>query len=406
MNHLNATLSNSEDEKILQELLINNREFERLEALISEFNLFESIGAVHQELRHSDFLAFLLNPKENHGLGDIFLKRLLQHLLIKSPTKSLSPISLSIWKLDEVSVLREWHDIDILVIDERNKFVVVIENKIDSQDHDGQLNHYYDVAKNKYPNYKLLLIYLTPDGNQPSEDVKYECLLLSYSSIADVLDGLTDNHIRNLDVKVLIRHYVQMLRRFIVADSDIAKLCLSIYSNHKRALDLIYEHRPDLQSELKVKLEEIVKKVPYLELDSSSKTVIRFVPKVWDTPLLMSGEGWTQKGRMFMFQFENRTNNLRIGLVIGPGPTEVRQKLYEKSFKHFGQKNFTKLYPKWTTVKTWPVLDAKHYESGNTVSELESQIVKVWEQFLAQDLQLVLNSLKPEQLVPAEVLNR
>lgn len=70
------------DRKALEAFVVDNPELERLEALLAQFNIFEAIGAVRQELRHSDFLAFLLNPQENHGLGDAFIKRLLQKILV------------------------------------------------------------------------------------------------------------------------------------------------------------------------------------------------------------------------------------------------------------------------------------------------------------------------------------
>jgi hypothetical protein len=49
-----------EDRTALEKFVTNNQELERLEALLAEFNIFEAIGVVRQELRHSDFLAFLL----------------------------------------------------------------------------------------------------------------------------------------------------------------------------------------------------------------------------------------------------------------------------------------------------------------------------------------------------------
>ena len=45
-----------------------------LEALLDRFNLFEALGVARQELRHSDFLGFLLNPQQPHSLGDFFLE--------------------------------------------------------------------------------------------------------------------------------------------------------------------------------------------------------------------------------------------------------------------------------------------------------------------------------------------
>ena len=64
--------------ELLQKLVVDNSALERLESLITGFNIFEAIGAVRQEPRHSDFLAFLLDPGADHGLGDAFAKRLWQ----------------------------------------------------------------------------------------------------------------------------------------------------------------------------------------------------------------------------------------------------------------------------------------------------------------------------------------
>jgi len=45
----------------LEDFLIENPDLERLEIMLGEFNLFEALGVVRQELRHSDFLGFLLD---------------------------------------------------------------------------------------------------------------------------------------------------------------------------------------------------------------------------------------------------------------------------------------------------------------------------------------------------------
>ena len=47
---------------------IDNPDLERLEALLDQFNLFEALGIVRQELRHSDLLAFLLDAQ--HGVEE------------------------------------------------------------------------------------------------------------------------------------------------------------------------------------------------------------------------------------------------------------------------------------------------------------------------------------------------
>jgi hypothetical protein len=40
-----------------------------------EINFFEITGIVKAEIRHSNFLAWLLDSNETHGLGDAFIRR-------------------------------------------------------------------------------------------------------------------------------------------------------------------------------------------------------------------------------------------------------------------------------------------------------------------------------------------
>lgn len=53
----------------LQRFIVGKSDLAVLESLSRRFNIFESLGAVHNERRHSSFLGFLLNPKANHGLA-------------------------------------------------------------------------------------------------------------------------------------------------------------------------------------------------------------------------------------------------------------------------------------------------------------------------------------------------
>lgn len=139
MSEIEAEVSSGEfDRRALEALLVDNPDFDRLKALLGQFNIFEAIGVVRRELRHSDFLAFLLNPQqESHGLDDTFVKRLLQQVFISAPDASepITPIDLDLWNLDQMVVLREWQYIDILLLDESNQLAVIIENKIDTTEH-------------------------------------------------------------------------------------------------------------------------------------------------------------------------------------------------------------------------------------------------------------------------------
>ena len=64
------TASTESDFEALEALQEDASELERIQNLLDQFNMFETIGFIGQEVMHSRFLAFLLDPKQNHGLGD------------------------------------------------------------------------------------------------------------------------------------------------------------------------------------------------------------------------------------------------------------------------------------------------------------------------------------------------
>ena len=63
--------------KCLQDFICDNPELEQLEEYYNEFNIFDCVGMGKQEIKHSNFLSWLFNPKETHGMGDFFIKEFL-----------------------------------------------------------------------------------------------------------------------------------------------------------------------------------------------------------------------------------------------------------------------------------------------------------------------------------------
>jgi len=375
--------------KALETLVVDNPDLERLEALLDLFNIFEAIGAIRQELRHSDFLAFLLSPQQNHGLGDAFLKRLLQKALPSGGSKDalVTPIDLDVWGLDQALVLREWQNIDILVLDEAHRLAVIIENKIDSSEHSTQLQRYRQTIAEHYPNWQVLGLYLTPDGEIPSDE---SYLPVDYGLVCQLLESMAQSRVSTLgrDVLTLINHYTEMLRRHIVGESELAELCRRIYQKHQRALDLIYEYRPDRQIIIQEVLQKIIKQTPELESDSFSKKFIYFARKEWDKlPGQREGTGWTSSKRILLFRFDNSSNNLKLRLFIGPGSQEVRQRFFDGwiarqlPFKPAPKK----LADYYCIIYSRPFLSAEDYEDASD-QEVEGKINKQWTKFVEDDL--------------------
>ena len=384
------------DEKLLESFVVDNPDLERLEALLDQFNLFEALGAVRVEVRHSDFLSFLLNPSQNHGLGDTFVKRVLQRSLSISSVQNLpiTPIDLDIWDLDELTVFREWQNIDILLVDERNHLVVIIENKVGSREHSGQLQRYWQITNQHYHNWNIVGLFLSPEGDQPSDDNYFP---IDYTTICEILEKLVETRKSTLgpDVLVALNHYTQMLRRHIVSNSEIEQLAKRIYRKHKQALDLIYEYRPDQQESIREILENLIKSESRLILDHSSKSYIRFGVNNWDVPLLLEGEGWTRSKRMLLFEFANTPDRLALKFIIGPGPIETRQKLFDLATanKPFLKPSFSALGKSFSTIYSHEYLSSKAYEN-NDVDEMEQTIKKKWKQFVDSDLGKIRDILK------------
>ena len=114
--------------------MTHNQDLEELEALLQAFNVFEALGIVYNETRHSNFLAWLLDPKATHGMGSYFLKGFLfttYNLGQEQGTPTLSAIDVDTWDLTRTSVARESSNIDLLILNEDadKKFAVMLENK-------------------------------------------------------------------------------------------------------------------------------------------------------------------------------------------------------------------------------------------------------------------------------------
>ena len=67
-----------------------------------------------------------------------------------------------------------------------------------------------------------------------------------------------------------------------MGDRELEQICRQIYNKHKKALDLIFEYKPDLYSDISNDLQEFIKNTPGLILDDSNKTYIRFTTELLD----------------------------------------------------------------------------------------------------------------------------
>lgn len=249
------------DDIIAIENLIKDTKLRKLKSQFGGFNIFESIGAVRRELRHSEFLSFLLDPSANHQLFDRFIKPFLFRVAEK--TDAVSVIDIDLLKYDDIQIRREWKNIDILIVSEQSKFVCAIENKIDADESEKQLETYFQIINEQFPDYKnRLFVFLTKEGIDASDSDNW--ISVSYSEVFETLNQLLKEHKETLgqEIHFAISQYKEIIERHIMTETKITKLCQSLYKEHKQALDLIFENRPDPQLEVK---EFLIEKLQELE---------------------------------------------------------------------------------------------------------------------------------------------
>lgn len=140
-------------------------------------NLFDILSAGKRDLNEeniSSFLAWILDPKQSHGCGTLFLTNLLE-LLDKNKfaplISEISNSSIDILVEEEVIFENKRRFIDLVLVittkskegDRFNWSVIAIENKIRNSAHDKmQLIEEYNGLKDSYKDSNISFLYLTP----------------------------------------------------------------------------------------------------------------------------------------------------------------------------------------------------------------------------------------------------
>jgi len=172
-----------------------------------EFSFMKIFGLEDNELVHSSFLAWLLDPLESHDLGSLFIRRFLERAGLKIEELDFSTLQVETEKSSDKSRL------DIRIFDSCRKFQCIIENKIWSSEGVDQtprlFNDFHDEGYEKE-----LFIFLTLDQKSKPKNahfisINYEHVLRILAELLDVAEG---------DTRFLIKHYSNTLERLIVSE--------------------------------------------------------------------------------------------------------------------------------------------------------------------------------------------
>lgn len=222
------------------------------------FNMFDVLGVARMEIRHSNVLAWLLDPNAEHGFGTGLIRALLARAGMRKLADKID--------LGSFVVKREWNHIDLLLKSEREKVIVAIENKIGASEGikngESQLKRYSDLIIRLFSNWKLekndrlVLIFLTPDGVAPTRGNE-SWRVVSYRNLIADIEQLYERQRREKgelsnDVDSLIVNYIKTIKRNVLMkiDPELKMTCRKFYIENKKVLDFIFEYGMRLKDDV------------------------------------------------------------------------------------------------------------------------------------------------------------
>jgi hypothetical protein len=332
--------------------LVDASDLANLESQLNQFNIFEAVGMVKQEIRHSRFLAFLLDPAQSHQLGDTFLKTFLQQVFTTANVTPPNVDDIRTTSLIDTKVHWEWNYIDILILCPACKLVCAIENKVDSGEHSNQLQRYWQVVQAHFSDYHKYFVFLTPTGMPPQgKSDQQDWLPYSYSEIANQVDSFVESSACQIDpeVSILMQHYSSLIRRHLMEESDIAQLCRQIYYRHQDALDLVFKHRPNREGDIFDQIKILLDNTPdqkvvidhvwpkFKSRKGESIPTFGFAIPLWDhLKFQLTCNDWTPSRRILIFEFTILPGKIGLKLTLGPGSISIRSAISNalKDYEH------------------------------------------------------------------------
>ena len=274
-------MSKEEELKIVQSFIFDDKVQDILSGInnnLMDFNILEITGMGKQEIKYSNILGWLFDDREHsleYQILDNFLKKIIEENRKDDiNTKVLDALQSYIYlaeKKRDITIYREKDNIDLLIVDESNKVVITIENKVDTNerivlkdcdDEDlGQLECYEKRINKQYDEeYKKYFIFLTIDLEEPSRE---NWMKASHQMVTDVIKKILQvKQDISTKTRIILESYIDLLKRNrIVPDTDLEELCEKIWNikEHKEALKVLYANRPNKYIKLKKILNKLQK---------------------------------------------------------------------------------------------------------------------------------------------------
>ena len=340
-----------------------------------EVDVFRTLGLDGLESFHSDFLAWLLRPGDNHGLGDYFLREFLAEIAAVRAVRAGARKCTTVRQEQYLELDGASGRLDVCILNEQARFLCAVENKVWSPESGNQLAFYRKALKALYPGYTIRLVFLTPRGDSPEDEMEWDhWTTIDYSRILQILRRTIEEKGAsvNQDVAAMLRQYGITLRRNIVPEvsDDVHKLACKIYRKHKKAIDLIIEHRdryePNYVTEGFHMVREAVSTHKGWREGRCNRPYARFVSADWDGYEVLKTDSWPYSLLLFQIHVTNHGADLSL-FIAKTSPEDLKKRIFD----HVAA-------DPWMFKDPLPAYSEDHIEMPFAVSILESSDYEHW----------------------------
>lgn len=405
-------------------VLILDDEFNSLQSLVNEeVNLMSILRVSHKELQHSNLLAWLFTPNESHGLGDFFIKEFIklyfkenEYADLGNELNSLSVFDFINMNFDDLDIRREEKNIDLLLLSKENQLCICIENKIYSGEGKGQLKKYRNYVEESYSDYRYkVFIYLSLFPQEITEEEQDYYVQINYDHIKKILNLILDQQMQSIknNTRFVIEQYLKTLNTLMNENEQIEKLAKSLYSKYRSAFDLVFKYaKPNNSSLVPNNLDELIRLEKSIQSSNSSKSYIRFIPKLlFENAAALVDAGYLKYEKdlmdspLFLFEFYVQKDRINFDMKIGMYPhQDCRNKLY-KLYSSYSDvfnkvvKPSGKLSSKWHLAYQFPIIKKSEFENylesddDNLDQLIDKRFRKLIDSELPKIIEVVIGSL-------------
>jgi len=247
----------SKELKTIEEFIFDDNvqvTLEKIKNSVMNFNILEITGMGSQEIKHSNILSWMLSDSE-HNLGykilEGFLKKVIEVHEVDAATDFLKHYVYLPNNKRNITIYREKDNIDLLIVDNANKVIIAIENKVYASERvagkgGGQLKTYFGIVNDKYKDFKnKYFIYLTIDQSLPTTTENQNIwLCATHEMIGQVVEDVTKSQNLSSKTEIILTSYIDLLkRRNIMEDKNLEELCRKIWDTNSKALDILFRYR-------------------------------------------------------------------------------------------------------------------------------------------------------------------